>query len=115
MNSPDHISESLETIFWVKIHTNSFMRIRDPGWKTSDPRSGINISDPQHCIYRCHPETYCKCLVAYGMYVFRIRILGSVILNYGSGARDSIYSGVRIRILPVIVVAVAKIWFVVNH
>jgi hypothetical protein len=23
--------------------------IRDPGWKNSDPESGINIPDPQHC------------------------------------------------------------------
>jgi hypothetical protein len=41
MNNPDHISESLETIFWVK------MRIRDPGWKNfgSGIRDGKN-SDP---------------------------------------------------------------------
>ncbi len=32
-DNPDHISESLETIFWVKILLNSLMRIRDPGWK----------------------------------------------------------------------------------
>jgi hypothetical protein len=35
MNNPDHISDSLETIFWVKI-LNSLMRIRDG--KSSDPR-----------------------------------------------------------------------------
>ncbi len=23
----------------------------DPGWKDSDPGSGINIPDPQHCYY----------------------------------------------------------------
>jgi hypothetical protein len=23
----------------------------DPGWKNSDPGSGINIPDPQHCLY----------------------------------------------------------------
>jgi hypothetical protein len=34
MNNPDHISESLETIFV------------DPGWKKYG--SGINIPDPQH-------------------------------------------------------------------
>jgi hypothetical protein len=36
MNIPDHISESLEAVFWVE---NSMMRIRtlDPGWKISDP------------------------------------------------------------------------------
>ncbi len=28
MNIPDHISESLETIFWVKILKNSFLRMR---------------------------------------------------------------------------------------
>jgi hypothetical protein len=42
MNNPDHISESLKTIFWVKIlkffvvDPGSWMgkiRIRDPGWK----------------------------------------------------------------------------------
>jgi hypothetical protein len=31
MNNPDHISESLETIFWVKILENSLMQILDPG------------------------------------------------------------------------------------
>jgi hypothetical protein len=87
MNNPDHISESLETIFFVKIlkffnadpgsgmekfriqdgkiriwdpriifprpwkqffglkYLNSFDV--DPGWKNSDPGSGINIRDPQ--------------------------------------------------------------------
>jgi hypothetical protein len=44
MNNPDHISESLETIVWVKI----LMLILDPGWKNSDQGSGINIPDPQH-------------------------------------------------------------------
>jgi hypothetical protein len=38
---PEHISESLETIFWVKILT--FLRIRDGKFK-----SGMNIPDPQH-------------------------------------------------------------------
>jgi hypothetical protein len=32
MNNQDHISESLETIFWVK-YLNSLMRIWDPKWK----------------------------------------------------------------------------------
>ncbi len=45
MNNPDHISESLKTIFWVKI-PKSLMRIRDPGWKEFG--YGINIPDPQH-------------------------------------------------------------------
>jgi hypothetical protein len=34
MNNPDHISESLETIFWVKIL--KFFDA-DPGEKKSDP------------------------------------------------------------------------------
>jgi hypothetical protein len=45
MNNPDHISESLETIFFGKI-LDYFMRIRDE--KNSDPGSGINIPDLQH-------------------------------------------------------------------
>jgi len=32
MNNPDHISDSLETVFRLK-YLNSLMRIRDPGWK----------------------------------------------------------------------------------
>jgi hypothetical protein len=57
MNNPDHISESLETIFWVKILK---FYDADPRWKKfgpgirdgndSDPGSWINISDPQHCL-----------------------------------------------------------------
>jgi hypothetical protein len=64
MNNPDHISESLETIFWVKIikffdadpglgwkkfgSGMEKLRIReDLGWKKFG--SGINIPDPQHC------------------------------------------------------------------
>jgi hypothetical protein len=52
MNIPDHISESLETIFWVKTlelfdedpdpGTRVCLTL-DPGWKNSDP-------DPQHCL-----------------------------------------------------------------
>jgi hypothetical protein len=46
MINPDHISESLETIFWIKI-----LKIfdADPGWKHSDKGSGmekIRIRDP---------------------------------------------------------------------
>jgi hypothetical protein len=37
MNNPDHISESLETIFWVIILKFSYA---DPGWKTFG--SGLN-------------------------------------------------------------------------
>jgi hypothetical protein len=55
MNNPDHISESLETIFWVKILKFFYadpesgmekIQIRDQ--KNSDPGSGINIPDPHH-------------------------------------------------------------------
>jgi hypothetical protein len=53
MNNPDHIYESLETIFiflGLK-YLNSLMRIwdgkyADLGWKKFG--SGINIPDPQH-------------------------------------------------------------------
>jgi hypothetical protein len=44
MNIPDHIFESLETIFLVKIL--KFFDA-DPGWEKLG--SGINIPDPQHC------------------------------------------------------------------
>jgi hypothetical protein len=43
INNPDHISESVETMVWVKIL--KFLN-EDPGWKTFV--SGINIPDPQH-------------------------------------------------------------------
>jgi hypothetical protein len=54
MNLLDHISESLETIFWVKHFLNSLMliRIRDPESFRPGIRNGkigINIPDPQHC------------------------------------------------------------------
>jgi hypothetical protein len=56
MNIPDHISESLETIFWVKM-PKSFDVDVDPGiFLALDPEkkkfgsgSGINNLDPQHC------------------------------------------------------------------
>jgi hypothetical protein len=59
MNNPDHISESLETnglkyLKFFDADPGSWMEkiiIRDPGWKNSDPGSGINILDPQHCIF----------------------------------------------------------------
>jgi hypothetical protein len=41
---PDYVSESLETIFWVK-KLKFFVRIRDPGWKKFG--FGINIPDPR--------------------------------------------------------------------
>jgi hypothetical protein len=52
MNIPDHISHSLETIFWVKI-LKFFDANADPdrgsgNFLTLNPGSGINIPDPQH-------------------------------------------------------------------
>ncbi len=63
MHILDHVSESLEPIFWVKIFKffdadedadPGFGNLCDPGsgirdGKNSDPRSGINIADSQHC------------------------------------------------------------------
>ncbi len=57
MNNPDHISESLQTIFWVKI-LEFFDADPDPGFgifMNLDPGlkkfgSGINIPDPHYCI-----------------------------------------------------------------
>jgi hypothetical protein len=53
MNNPDHISESLETIFWVKIlkfldadPSTGMGKIRIPVWKNFG--SGLNIPDTQH-------------------------------------------------------------------
>jgi hypothetical protein len=45
MNNPDHISESLETIVWVKIL--KFFDA-DPGSRMGKFGSGTNIPDPQH-------------------------------------------------------------------
>ncbi len=42
MNNPDHISESLETIFWVKIRQFFDAEIADPG----SGMEKIRISDP---------------------------------------------------------------------
>jgi len=45
MNKSDHISESLETLFWVKIL--KFFDA-DPGSGMTKIGSGINIPDPPH-------------------------------------------------------------------
>jgi hypothetical protein len=76
MNSPDNISESLETIFCVKI-LKFFDADADPDpgsgklfdprsgirvGKNSDPGSGINIPDAQHWrykLYRCPVPVLC--------------------------------------------------------
>jgi hypothetical protein len=45
MNKPDHIFESLETIFGSK-YLNSLMQIRDPGWKKFESgKEKIRIRD----------------------------------------------------------------------
>jgi hypothetical protein len=56
MNNPDHLSESLETIFWIKILKffdadpgSGMGKIRIRERKKRDPGSGLNIPDPQHC------------------------------------------------------------------
>ncbi len=57
MNIPDHISGSLGTTFWDKIHlfdadpdpgSGIFVTL-DSGWKIFGPGYGINIPNPQHC------------------------------------------------------------------
>jgi hypothetical protein len=49
-------SESLETIFWVRIlkffdadRGSGMGQNSDPGWKKFESGIGINIPDPQHC------------------------------------------------------------------
>jgi hypothetical protein len=59
MNIPNHISVSVETIFWVKILKKFFDvdadldlgsgNIFDPGSGMEKFGSGLNIPDPQHC------------------------------------------------------------------
>jgi hypothetical protein len=48
MNILDHNSDTLETIFRLQIR-KFFDADPDPVWEMFDPRSGINIPDPQHC------------------------------------------------------------------
>ncbi len=59
INIPEHISESLETIFWVKIlkffdanPDPGIQNLFDPGSAMEKFGSGIhsNILDPQHCM-----------------------------------------------------------------
>jgi hypothetical protein len=52
MNIPDHISESLETIFWVKILEIFDANADPPSGNLFGPGSGMDkiwIRDPQHC------------------------------------------------------------------
>jgi hypothetical protein len=60
------------------------IRIRYPGWKNSDPGSGINIPDPginipdpQHCLFLFDYRTPYRDLF---MFTVRLHILGPVIL-----------------------------------
>jgi hypothetical protein len=53
MNIPDHIFESLETIFWVTkiLKSEIFLTLgQQSGMEKFG--SGINIPDPQHCYER---------------------------------------------------------------
>ncbi len=56
---PDLMFENLGSVFWVKntlffdadrdpVSGILLTMDRDPGWKKSDPLSGINIPDPHH-------------------------------------------------------------------
>jgi hypothetical protein len=56
MSNPDHISESLEKFFCVKILKfldavpgSGMRKNSDPGWKKFGSR--INTPDPQHCFF----------------------------------------------------------------
>jgi hypothetical protein len=51
MNNLDHISECLETIFWVKIlkFFDADLGSRMEKIRICDPVFAINIPDPQHC------------------------------------------------------------------
>jgi hypothetical protein len=72
MNIPDHISESLETIFWVK-NTLIFYADQDPGsgiFLTLDPGSGMEKFGPE--IRDKHPGS--------ASLVFKAKTF----LNYGS-------------------------------
>ncbi len=54
MNKPVHISESLETIFWIKIFkffdANPGSEMKKFGSGMEKFKSGINIPDPQHWV-----------------------------------------------------------------
>jgi hypothetical protein len=52
MNNPNHIFESLETIF----SGSGMETVRNRDGKKTDPGSGINIPDPPHCISQRLPE-----------------------------------------------------------
>ncbi len=71
MNNQNNISETLETIFWVTI-IKFFDADPDPGsgiFLTLDLVSGINITDPQHCLIR---------IVSYQAYFLYILVSFSV-------------------------------------
>jgi hypothetical protein len=55
LNIPDHNSESLVTVFGLKLLTffdvdpgSGIFLTLDPGWRNSDPGSGIDNPDLQH-------------------------------------------------------------------
>jgi hypothetical protein len=55
MNTPDHIPETLETIFWVKIP--KFFDA-DPGWKKLEPGSGMEKHTDPGCLSRIRNTAY---------------------------------------------------------
>ncbi len=59
MKRPDHISESLKTIFGLK-YLNSLMRLRDPGWK----KFGSGIQDQHPGSATLGAGTICNTLLA---------------------------------------------------
>jgi hypothetical protein len=68
MNNPDHISESLQTIFLGDLkYLNSLTRIRDRDGKNSDPES-----DPQHCSKRVN-----RTITYRGFPMLRLKVLSS--------------------------------------
>ncbi len=54
MNNPDHISESLKNLFWVKKYLNLWCG--SGIWDGKFFWSGINIQDPQHWIIVSDPR-----------------------------------------------------------
>jgi hypothetical protein len=89
MINPDHISESLETIFLVKIL--KFFDV-DPGSVMGKFGSGINILilDPQHCVQLSSRSSLCYFLIC------TVRNRGTV--SYSSHVKTKIHETRRNKI-----------------
>jgi hypothetical protein len=59
MNIPDHISEGLATIFWVK---NTYIFRCGSGMENFGSGIRVNITDPQHRILARILQTICMSL-----------------------------------------------------